>query len=246
MGFNNFKIEFVPLSKCVGYEGIQDNISLCDTVTIKDTRYNINTQAKVIKVVYDVLKSRYDSMELGEPRTTLGDIINSSGNGGDGAQGPPGPQGPPGADGSIGDFPDTLPSVPVLSSKVYGFASIELSWTYENKAYYTYELYASKTKDFTPNSFDLIHAGQSSSFLFQAKPNETWYFKVCAINSYGNRTGFSNQVTAATCGVLPVLSCCLSFPDDKIAVVRTPLCLTYHNGIHDIPLHQPDIPMLSS
>src|SRR5699024_2334632 len=37
----NFKVEFIPLSKCVGYEGLEDKISLCDTVTIVDTRYNI-------------------------------------------------------------------------------------------------------------------------------------------------------------------------------------------------------------
>ena len=192
----NYKIEFVPLSKCVGYEGLEDKISLCDTVTIKDTRYGIDTKSKVIRTVYDVLKNRYDSMELGEPRTTLGDIIGGSGE--DGAVGPPGPQGPPGADGSIGDFPNNLPSTPVLSSKLYGFSSIELSWTYENKVYYNYELYASKIKDFTPNVFDLIHAGQTSSFLFQAKPNETWYFRVCCVNSHGNRTDFSEQVTVTT------------------------------------------------
>ena len=195
----NFKIEFVPLSKCVGYEGIQDNISLCDTVTIKDTRFNIDTKAKVIKTVFNVLKNKYESMELGEPRTTLGDIINSSGGSeGSGEQGPPGPQGPPGADGSIGDFPNSLPSVPILSAKVYGFASIELNWTYENKVYYNYELYGSKTKDFTPNTFDLIHAGQTSSYLFQTKPNETWYFRVCAINTHGERTPFSDQVVVTT------------------------------------------------
>ena len=201
----NFKIEFVPLSKCVGYEGIQDNISLCDTVTIKDTRYNINTKAKVVRTVFNVLKNKYESMELGEPRTTLGDIINpGGGNGQDGEQGPPGPQGPPGeqgppgADGSMGDFPNSLPSTPVLSANVYGFANIELSWTYENKVYYSYELYGSKTKNFTPNTFDLIHAGQSSSFLFQAKPNETWYFRVCAVNTHGERTPFSSQVTVNT------------------------------------------------
>lgn len=194
----NYKIEFVPLSKCVGYEGLEDRISLCDTVTIKDTRYGIDTKSKVIRTVFDVLKNRYDSMELGEPRTTLGDIIGGSGNGEDGKPGPPGPPGPPGADGNIGDFPDSLPSVPVLSSKVYGFANIELSWTFENKVYYSYELYASKIKDFIPNAFDLIHQGQSSSFLFQANPNETWYFKVCCVNSHGNRTGFSTQVTVTT------------------------------------------------
>ena len=185
----NYKIEFVPLSKCVGYEGLEDKISLCDTVTIKDTRYGINTKSKVIRTVFDVLKNRYDSMELGEPKTTLGDIIGGSGE--DGAVGPPGPQGPPGADGNIGDFPNSLPPTPILSSKLYGFSNIELNWTYENKVYYNYELYASKIKDFTPNVFDIIHQGQTSSFLFQAKPDETWYFRVCCVNSHGNRTEFS-------------------------------------------------------
>lgn len=197
----NYKIEFIPLSKCVGYEGLEDKISLCDTVTIKDTRYGIDTKAKVIRTVFDVLKNRYESMELGEPRTTLGDIIGNSGSGEDGKPGPQGPQGEPGPQGppgNIGDFPDSLPSTPVLSAKVYGFASIELSWTYENKVYYNYELYASKTKDFTPNVFDIIHAGQTSSFLFQAKPNETWYFRVCAINTHGNRTEFSSQIAVTT------------------------------------------------
>ena len=192
---SNYKINFIPLSKCVGYEGIEDKISLCDTVTIIDPRFNINTKAKVIKYKYDFIKERYISMELGEPRTTLGDII---GNGGKGEQGPPGPPGKDGADGNIGDFPNSLPAIPILTAIVKGFASIDLSWTYEDKVYYTYEVYASKTKDFTPNTFDLIHEGQTSSFLFQAKPNETWYFRVCAKNTHGDRTDFSPQVIATT------------------------------------------------
>lgn len=192
----NFKIEFIPLSKCVGYEGLEDKISLCDTVTIIDTRYNIKTQSKVIKTVFNVLKNRYESMELGEPRTSLGDVIGGGNN--DPVVGPPGPQGPPGQDGNIGDFPNTLPSTPVLESFVYGFSNIELSWTFENKVYYSYELYGSKTKDFKPNTFDLIFEGQASTYMFQAKPNETWYFRVCAINTHGERTNFSNQVTVTT------------------------------------------------
>lgn len=192
----NFKIEFIPLSKCVGYEGLEDKISLCDTVAIIDTRYNINTKAKVIKTVFNVLKNRYESMELGEPRTSLGDVVGGGNN--DPVVGPPGPQGPPGQDGSIGDFPNTLPSTPVLESFVYGFSNIELSWTFENKVYYSYELYGSKTKDFKPNTFDLIFEGQASTYMFQAKPNETWYFRVCAINTHGERTEFSNQVAVTT------------------------------------------------
>ena len=192
----NYKIEFITLSKCVGYEGLKDKISLCDTVTIIDTRYNIKTQSKVIKTVFNVLKNRYESMELGEPRTSLGDVIGGGNN--EPVVGPPGPQGPPGQDGNVGDFPNTLPSTPVLESFVYGFSNIELSWTFENKVYYSYELYGSKTKDFKPNTFDLIFEGQASTYMFQAKPNETWYFRVCAINTHGERTNFSNQVTVNT------------------------------------------------
>lgn len=194
---SNYTIKFIPLSKCVGYEGTKDKISLCDTVNIKDYRFNVDTKAKVIKYKYDFVKERYESMELGEPRTTLGDIVG----GGGGKPGPPGKDGTPGkdgADGNIGDFPDSLPTTPILTATVKGFASIDLSWTFENKVYYTYELYASKTKDFTPNIFDLIHSGQSSSFLFQVKPGETWYFRVCAKNTHGSRTEFSPQVTVNT------------------------------------------------
>lgn len=203
----NYKIEFVPLSKCVGYENLEDKISLCDVVTVKHRIYKIDTQVKVIKTVFNVLEDRYESMELGEPKTNICDIIGNGQNGEDGKDGKPGPpgpqgvQGPPGLDGKPGDlndFPDTLPSIPNLTSKVYGFANIELSWTFENKLYYSYELYASKVKDFTPNVFDLIFQGQASTFLFQAKPNETWYFRCCAVNSHGNRTLFSNQITVTT------------------------------------------------
>ena len=195
----NYKIEFIPLSKCAGYEGLEDRINLCDVVTVKDSRYNIDTQAKVIKVVFDVLRGRYDSMELGEPRTTLGDIIGGTGDGPiQGPPGPPGPQGPAGADGSIGDFPQTLPEVPNITAKVYGFANIELNWTFENKVYYSYELYASKTKGFTPNTFNLIFSGQASTYLYQAEPNETWYFRACALNTHGQRTEFSEEVEVST------------------------------------------------
>lgn len=199
----NYKISFIPLSKCAGYEDIEDKIELCDTVTIIDKRYGLNTKAKVVKVTYDFLRDRYDSMELGEPRTSLGDVVGGSTTEGiQGPPGPPGPQGPQGEPGTPGDttiddFPDTLPATPVLNFKLYGFASIELSWTFESKVYYTYELYASKTKGFTPNTFDLIHEGQTSSYLYQVEPNETWYFRVCAKNSYGNRTAFSEEVEVA-------------------------------------------------
>ncbi|MBP3931202.1 MAG: tail fiber domain-containing protein, partial [Peptostreptococcaceae bacterium] len=95
-------------------------------------------------------------------------------------------------------FPNSLPSTPVVTAKVYGFANIEISWTFENKVYYQYEVYASKEANFTPNNFNLIHSGQISTYMYQAKPNETWYFKVCAINTHGNRTDFGSAYARTT------------------------------------------------
>lgn len=190
----NIKVEFIPLSRCVGYEDIQDKISLCDTVTIKDYRYNLDTQAKVIKTHYNFLSDRYEKMELGDPKTTLGDLV-SGGNSGPGITGEETSKVPGINDSS---FPNTLPTVPVLSSKLYGFDTIELSWTFEAKTYYTYELYASKVKDFEPNVFDLLFKGNASTFLHSAKPSETWYYRVRVINSHGRATAFSNQVAVET------------------------------------------------
>ena len=194
----NYKIEFVPLSKCAGYEGIEDKIELCDLVTIKNSMYNITTLSKVIKYKYDFLKEKYESMELGEAKTTLGNVVGDKEPGPPGPPGKPGEQGPPGANGNLEDFPDTLPQVPQLTATVLGFASVELRWTYENKLYYNYEVYASKTENFEPSVFNLIFSGQASSFLHQVKPSEIWYYKARAVNSHSKFTNFSPQVKIET------------------------------------------------
>lgn len=180
----NFKINFVLIEKY--------NLSLCDVVTIKHKIYNIDTQSKVIKIVFDVIKNRFESMELGEPKVGLGNLIGNGQNN-IGVQGPPGKDG---ADGKPGEeFPDTLPTIPVLSASVKGFASIDLSWNFENKVYYSYQLFASRDGNTQPNMFDLIFEGQGSSFLHTVKPGEVWYYWVRAINSYGKATQLSNQTT---------------------------------------------------
>ena len=108
-----------------------------------------------------------------------------------------GEDGKPGADGDIGDFPDTLPAVPSITVNSL-FATIALSWTYESKVYYEYELYASQIKDFTPNVSNLLFKGQASAFLHEVKPSQTWYYRVRAVNSHGRATAFSAQASGST------------------------------------------------
>lgn len=74
----NLKIDFVQLWDTEEYKDIAnlERISLCDTIHVIYTRRNIVASAKCIKVVYDALRERYVSMEIGEPRTSLAQQID--------------------------------------------------------------------------------------------------------------------------------------------------------------------------
>ena len=104
-----------------------------------------------------------------------------------------------GADGNIENFPDELPKVPQFTDyKSAGIGTITLRWSFEDKVYYTYEVYASKTRSFSPQVKDRIFEGNNNFILFQAEPKETWYFKVRARNSHNKYTSFSNEVSVTT------------------------------------------------
>lgn len=193
-----YKIEFQPLSQTEEYkeDGLAEleYIGMDDSVYIANSKYGIRDQARVIKTTYNVLADKYISIELGDPKTTLGSIINKSNNS------------------TVTkdevkdlinknnkkDYPNTLPIVPVVTIDRAGFKTISLSWQYENKPYYFYEVYASQEQGFTPNTFDLIFKGQASAFLHEVECAQTWYYKVRAINTYGNATDFSEEVSATT------------------------------------------------
>ena len=188
----NYKISFVPLSKTTEGNGIIDNLSLCDKVTVKDERYDINFKTKVIKTTFNVLKDRYEQIELNTSKSNLSDVFNSTND-------------------KINNLesdlkdkisnalstPDTLPSIPNLSLE-NGFATIRLSWTYESKSYYDYELYASQNEGFEPSIFDLIFKGNASYFIHNVKPSQTWYYKVRCVNKRGSATDFSSEAIGET------------------------------------------------
>ncbi|MDM0514767.1 phage tail protein [Clostridium perfringens] len=94
-------------------------------------------------------------------------------------------------------YPDTLPDVPILTAKAL-YASVILDWTYSNKDYYTYELFASQIKDFDPTPDNRIFEGKASSFLHEVRPSQTWYYRARAKNTYGNTTLFSTQIEVTT------------------------------------------------
>lgn len=193
-----YKIEFQPLNKTEEYkeDGLAEleHIGMDDNVYIANSKYKIRDQARVIKTTYNVLTEKYISIELGDPKTTLGSIINKSNNS------------------TVTkdevkdlinknnkkDYPNTLPIVPVVTIDRAGFKTISLSWQYENKPYYFYEVYASQEQGFTPNTFDLIFKGQASAFLHEVECAQTWYYRARCTNTHGQSTAFSEQVSATT------------------------------------------------
>lgn len=94
-------------------------------------------------------------------------------------------------------YPDILPDIPIIKAEGL-FSTVSLEWTYENKLYYTYEVFASRLRDFAPDSTNRIYEGKASAFLHEVKPSETWYYRARAKNTHGKVTGYSAQVEAST------------------------------------------------
>lgn len=67
----NIKLNFLQLGL------LKDRVDLCDTVTIEYEDFGITGTAKCITTTWDVLKDRYDSIEVGEPKTNIADTIVS-------------------------------------------------------------------------------------------------------------------------------------------------------------------------
>ena len=67
----NIKLNFLQLGL------LKDRVDLCDTVTIEYADFGITGTAKCITTTWDVLKDRYDSIEVGEPKTNIADTIVS-------------------------------------------------------------------------------------------------------------------------------------------------------------------------
>ena len=77
---NSPTVSFVDLSQSPEYASFSalESVSLCDTVQIYHKDLNINIKAKVIKTVYDVLRERYTSIDLGSPRANFADVIKQT------------------------------------------------------------------------------------------------------------------------------------------------------------------------
>lgn len=71
---NNVGVPRVSLS--LSYAQLDgEKVDLCDTLTVTFAQMGVNTTAKVIKTVFDVLQDRYSSVEIGDMRASISETI---------------------------------------------------------------------------------------------------------------------------------------------------------------------------
>ena len=71
-------VDFVALSDTEEYKDLErERINMCDTVTVRFAELGIDTTAKVVKTVYDVLGERYTKVSIGSVKSSIVDTVNS-------------------------------------------------------------------------------------------------------------------------------------------------------------------------
>ena len=77
----NIEVDFVALWQTDEYADVAalQRVSLCDKVSVYSPKHGVSAvKMQVIKVVYNSLLDRYDEIELGNPKTNMGDLIRST------------------------------------------------------------------------------------------------------------------------------------------------------------------------
>lgn len=74
-------VSFVMLAQTEEYKDFArlETVKLCDTVTVEFEKLGVRTTAKCVKTVYNVLTGKYDSIELGEPKSSLTGTVSNQG-----------------------------------------------------------------------------------------------------------------------------------------------------------------------
>ncbi len=69
----SISVSFVALWQTEEYKNIAplERVGLCDTITVEYPELGVSAKAKVIKTVYNVLLERYDSIEIGDAKSSL-------------------------------------------------------------------------------------------------------------------------------------------------------------------------------
>lgn len=74
----NITVSFVQLWQTEEYKNIAplERVKLCDTVTVRFSKLGVTAKAKVIKTVYNSLEEKYESITLGDAKSSFANTVN--------------------------------------------------------------------------------------------------------------------------------------------------------------------------
>lgn len=75
----NITVSFLHLWQTADYAAVAplEKVKLCDTVTVRFAKLGVEAKAKVIKTVFNTLTEKYDSIELGDAKSSFADTVLS-------------------------------------------------------------------------------------------------------------------------------------------------------------------------
>jgi phage minor structural protein len=74
----NITVSFVQLWQTEEYKNIAplERVNMCDTVSVRFSQLGVIAKAKVIKTTYNALKEKYESITLGDAKSSFADTVN--------------------------------------------------------------------------------------------------------------------------------------------------------------------------
>ena len=75
--YQSLSVDFITLDMTDEYRqlGLQEQIMLCDWITVTFPRLGVTRKAKIVGTEYDVILDRYTNIDVGQARTSIADTI---------------------------------------------------------------------------------------------------------------------------------------------------------------------------
>ena len=189
----NLKVKFADLYSATGEEQHRqlEQLELYDTVTVAFNKLGVNVNAKINQTVWNVLLDKYESIEIGDSRATLGSNQKEQDRDRDEQVNRPPIIGP----GNIANVrPGTITNLVAYG----GFSQVILHWDMQGLTVREYEIYGSQEKGFVPGPSNLLGKTNVNAYTHGTETNLQWYYRVRAVNHHDVAGPFSEEVFGQT------------------------------------------------
>lgn len=189
----NLKVKFADLYSATGEEQHRqlEQLELYDTVTVAFNKLGVNVNAKINQTVWNVLLDKYESIEIGDSRATLGSNQKEQDRDRDEQVNRPPIIGP-------GNIANVRPGA-IRNLVAYGgFSQMFLFWDMQGLTVREYEVYGSQEKGFVPGPSNLLGTTNVNAYTHGTETKLQWYYRVRAVNHHDVAGPFSDEVYGQT------------------------------------------------